>query len=1051
MFILHVSNRTENLLEHLSQVIVVAPLSDPFAKEVLMIQSQGMERWLSQQLAARFKVFANYEFLFPGAFFNRIAAAVDSSLNAEAFERGRILWRLESLLRVADGDVYRPLRHYLDGANAALKRYQLARQLAQLFDQYQILRPDMLEAWQNGALLYNLPEERWQRALWQALQEQLGLRHRGTLWLEAVAKLYAAEEGALAGTLPERIALFGLNTLPPLFLSFLQGVARHTQVHFYLLNPAQSYWVDVESKRQAACRNLRAAETPAALPEGHPLLAALGQQGRELQQLLLEQAEFALELESYEQNEAQSNLQHVQNDILHNRLSPVTLDSDASISIHACHSRMREVEVLRDLLLQALESDRQLQLRDIVVMAPDIQCYAPFIGAVFADIQHGIADRSMRVSNALLDAFSSFLRLSQSRFGRQEVMDLLQRPCVYCSFGLSETDLQWLACWIEETRIRWARDAEHKRRLGLPPQPENTWLAGMQRMLMGYAMGDDSVFVLDILPYKHLEGSAAQALGGLYDYLQLLTEAAAELAEPRSLQAWGELLHRYAGILFAGTAAEAAERYQLQELLDGLVNDLGVLHREPVALDALLAWLEDALDERLAASGFLRGQLTFCSMLPMRAIPFKVIALLGMNEGEFPKIDRPPNFDLLAKHCRKGDRSRRADDRYQFLEILLSARQQLIITYIGQSLRDNRSIPPAVVVDELLEVLRDAYGLSGLAVKHPLHPFSPRYFSGETPFFSYAADHCATAQALAQTPPASVPWWQGAIAGGDEETVELSDLFSFFRHPQLYFLRRNLALSAPLPDAAAEECEPFAVDGLEAYVLHQQWVDAELAGKMPEIVRWQAQGRWPAGALGEIERQRNAPPLQAFAAKIAAKPIGAPLPDRLLDLRLGRYRLLGKLSNLYRNGSLFYRFSSLKGKDLLSAWLQHLIVTRLQPSCTYLIAKDEDVLFPPQLSDGDFLLGLLDIYRLGRGRPDVFFTEAALAYLRQALLLQNGGKSGKSPLDAAQDSLLKTLQAGYDADMALVLRGRTIDAALFDSGFETACRTLLLPMWTATH
>lgn len=1054
MFILHVSNRTENLLEHMRQVVEVAPLSDPFAKEVLMIQSQGMERWLAQQLAAHFKVWANYEFLFPAAFFNRIAEAVDSSLNADVFARNRVLWRLESLLRNADGEVYQPLRHYLGGDNAALKRYQLARQLAQLFDQYQILRPDMLAAWQSGATLTEASEEHWQRALWLELLEQVGERHRGVLWLEAIAKLNAADESALAGKLPERIALFGINTLPPLFLNFLQAVARRTQVHFYLLNPAQSYWADLDSKRQAARKNLLNNEEQAAPPESHPLLAALGQQGREFQQLLLEQAEFALELESYEAGSVQTNLQQLQNDILDNCLSGRTFVNDGSIAIHACHSRMREVEVLRDQLLHALESGRQLQLRDIVVMAPDIQLYAPFISAVFADIQHTVADRSLRVSNALLNAFIGFMQLSQSRFGWQEVLDLLRQPSVYASFDLSETDLQWIACWVEDTRIRWGRSAGHKQQLGLPTQPENTWLAGLQRLLMGYAMGDDSEFVRGILPYKHLEGSSAQALGGLHDYVQLLCDAAEELAVPRTLQAWGETLNRYAGLLFAATPVDAVERRQLQEMLSELADDLGGLHRDPVGLDALLAWLQDAVGEQLTASGFLRGQLTFCSMLPMRAIPFQVIALLGLNHGEFPKIDRPPAFDLLAKHYRKGDRSRRIDDRYQFLEILLSARQRLIITYTGQSIRDNRAIPPSVVVEELLETLREAYRLSGLVVKHPLQAFSPRYFNGADGLFSYAAEHCAAAQALTQAAAAPAAWWQGEIAVSEDcadETIEWNDLLAFYRHPQKYFLQRKLGLYLQGLEADAEECEPFAVAGLEAYGLQQQWIAEELAGASPQLAKWQAQGRWPAGALGEIERQRFEPDLLRFSAMVAEKNMGAALPDRLFDIQIGRYRLTGKLSNLYQRGSLLYRYSTLKGKDLLLAWLQHLLVNRLQTQDTYLIGKDEALLLPAGLGGEDILTGLLNVYRSGQARPNAFFTEAALAYLRHSLSLQNGGKSGKTPLEAAEESLLKTLNSGYDAELALALRGYDPEMPLLDADFEAACQTLLLPMWLATH
>ena len=410
MFILHSSNKTENLVAHLTAVIENSPLASPFAKEVFLIQSQGMERWLSQQLASQFKVWGNYEFLFPGKFFSSLAQNIDSRLSDAAFERNLMLWRIEALLRRLDGEVFLPLTQYLSGENVALKRYQLAQQLAQIFDQYQMMRPDMLEAWQKGRLLYQTTTEAWQQALWLQITEQTGNKHRGSLWLDVIAKLNAAEEGAFSAQLPERISVFGLNTMPPLFLSYLQGLSKHCQLHLFLLNPAQDFWADLAGKRQ---RTLDESFS------GHPLLSTLGQQGREFQEMLLEQAQFDFEPESFEPGEAHTNLQWLQNGILNNRLDEQPLQPDNSISIHACHSRMREVEVLKNQLLQALENDPTLELRDIVVMAPDIQVYEPFISAVFDDIQHAIADRSLRLSNNALDAFIRFLDLSQSRFGWQ--------------------------------------------------------------------------------------------------------------------------------------------------------------------------------------------------------------------------------------------------------------------------------------------------------------------------------------------------------------------------------------------------------------------------------------------------------------------------------------------------------------------------------------------------------------------------------------------------------------------------------------------------------
>ncbi len=1043
MFILHSSNKTENLVAHLSAVLANAPLASPFAKEVFLIQSQGMERWLSQQLASQFKVWGNYEFLFPSKFFSALAQNIDRQLTDEAFERNVMLWRIETLLRlpeIAESEVFSPLSHYLSSENIALKRFQLAQQLAQIFDQYQMMRPDMLAAWQKGQLLSPSTAERWQQALWQKITAQTGNRHRGVLWQEVIAKLDAAEPGTFDQQLPERISVFGLNTMPPLLLSYLNSLAKHCQLHLYLLNPAQGFWADLATKRQRTLDNA----------DGHPLLSSLGQQGREFQDMLLEQAQFDFEPESFELTEAANTLQQLQNAILSNQLDGQTLQQDGSISIHACHSRMREVDVLKNQLLQALESDPTLELRDMVVMAPDIQVYEPFISAVFDDIQHAIADRSLRLANNALDAFIRFLALSQSRFGWQTVMDLLEQPVVYPGFGLTGTDLDLIKYWVQDTHVRWGKSAKHKQELGLPELNENTWQAALDRLLMGYAVGSYQDFVLDVLPYRDIEGSSALALGGLCDFMQLLFKASNTLKQAKPLKQWSVQLYAYADQLLS--AAEPVERQQLNELLAELSGQLAHVHTDDVELPVIISWLEGMVSERKSANGFLRGQLTFCSMLPMRSIPFKVIALLGMNDGEFPKIDRHPTFDLMSQHFRKGDRSHRADDRYQFLEILLSARQQLIMTYIGQSISHNDSIPPSVVISELLEALQ---WHSGAIIQHPLQPFSRRYFEGSPNLFSFSAADCKTATALsARNGQATdaVLWWQGTVSGHTDDTViELNDLFSFFRHPQRHFMRRQLNVRINGMETDAEEREPFSIANLDGYTIYHEWIDAALADKPLAVKKLQAQGRWLAGVPGEQEFDRQLAMVNEFVDRIKAKNIGTPLDDMAIDLTLSPYRLVGKLSNLYEHGSLFYRYADLKGKDFMVALLHHLMVNQLKPQPTFLLSTDEDLVLLPGHCHAGLLEALIAVYWQGQHQPDAFFVEPALAYIKQAYKLKRGSRAAKSPLDAAIEQLSNAVGQPYEQELRRFY-GNVADMGLvLGELFGQQCQMLLQPVWDAVH
>jgi exodeoxyribonuclease V gamma subunit len=1061
MFVLHSSNKTENLVAHLAAVITSLPLSSPFQKEVFLIQSQGMERWLSQQLAGHFKVWGNYQFLFPNKFFSAMALKIDSRLDDSTFERDVMLWRIESLLRKhswqlkreqtpGGEDEFLHLKHYLSGENIPLKRYQLARQLAQIFDQYQLMRPDMLDEWQLNRMLYKTKTEVWQKALWLEIIKITGTKHRGALWMEMIAKLNATEDGGFNGLLPERISVFGLNTMPPIFLSYLQGLAKHCQVHLFLLNPAQSFWADLANKRKFVGGEILA---------GHPLLSMFGQQGREFQEMILEQTQFDFEPESFEAETTPNNLQRLQNDILNNCPEGLALQNDGSISIHACHSRMREVEVLRNQLLQNLEGDEKLELRDIVVMAPDIQVYEPYISAVFNDIQHAIADRSLRLSNSSLDAFIRFLNLSQSRFGWRSVLDLLEQTVVYPAFGLAETDLELIKHWMQETHVRWGKSARHMQELELPEINANTWQAMLDRLLMGYAVSNDKDFVDEVLPYQNIEGSSAGALGGLCAFMQLVFDAGNDLKQALTLKPWSLKLHDYAGRLLG--SKDSNEHQQLNELFAELAavpfSENDVEPHQNIELQVIIAWLEDRVSERKSSKGFLRGQLTFCSMLPMRSIPAKVIALLGMNDGEFPKIDRTPTFDLLAHNFRKGDRSRRADDRYQFLEVLLSARQHLIITYIGQSISNNAAIPPSVVISELLEVLRDSYQLSDLIIRHPLQSFSPRYFEELPELFSFSEADCEIAKAISTPKPEATCWWQGEISSDaateieSKRVIELSELFSFFQHPQRYFMRRQLDVRFSGIEEEPEEREPFALDRLDGYSIHHEWIGEILVGSSFSVKKLQAQGRWLPGSLGELEFERQRKTIENFVDRIKEKNLGQPLDNLTIDITINHYRLIGKLGNRYENGSLFYRFAELKGKDFLSAWLHHLIINQLHQQPTYLMSTDDDLLMRSDYCQPDYLSELISIYLQGLQTPNAFFIEPALAYVKQVCNLKKGGLATKSALQAAVDKLAHAVLQSYEPELNR-LYGNTadIEGVLGDS-FEQQCQTLLLPVWEAMH
>ena len=426
MFYLHVSNRTEKLLRQMAELLRVQPQDDLFAQELFLIQSQGMERLVIQTLSDQLGTFCNYQFQLPLDFLRYLAGKLQISVEEDNFSRELVAWRLDGLLRNLDGEQWKDVANYLSGQESSRKRFQLAWRLANIFDEYQVMRPDMLAGWESGKLQTSLPSEIWQRELWlRLLAQPEGASHRGELFRQVIETLRVPEEGDTtsesAPDLPMRISIFGINTFAPLYLRFLSALSVHMDVHLFLLSPSRNYLGTIERKKHV---RLKGHKEGAVKDHHHPLLESMGILGRDFQEMLLSEVESAMEFNGFDNPlepngyESASLLQRIQCDLLEDRL-PVAMEGvgDDSLRIVACHSKWRELEVLHDHILKWLEEDHALDLKDIVVMAPDIQEYETLIPSVFHDIPHNVSDRSQRRENSVVETFLAFLELFGGRFG----------------------------------------------------------------------------------------------------------------------------------------------------------------------------------------------------------------------------------------------------------------------------------------------------------------------------------------------------------------------------------------------------------------------------------------------------------------------------------------------------------------------------------------------------------------------------------------------------------------------------------------------------------
>jgi exodeoxyribonuclease V gamma subunit len=1100
---LFTSNRLETLAARLAGRLR-RPLPSPFQSEVIVVRNKGMERWLKLELARQHGVCANCAFPFPEAFGRQIFRGLDPELPEESpLERDVLCWRVaRALPDLLERSEFTPLRQYLAGAEDQRKFVQLAGKIAYLFDQYLIFRPQMTLDWDQGR------GGDWQAVLWRAVSADCNEHHAAALWKKFGALLHEADGGAgfqpaagassprsdrgqdarpdrLEACPASRLSIFGVSALPPYYLDLFAGLARRCQVNLFLLQPSLEYWGDITSPREGErilARQHRS-DTEAFqlhLESGNRLLASMGYLGRDFLKLLLDVGDWVTD-ESFTAPGEDTLLHCIQSDILHLKdrgreeasepMPPVdgpapetgapdsdpalrkpVAPNDDSIQVHSCHSPLREMEVLHDQMLDWFQRDPSLAPRDIVVMTPDIEIYTPFVQAVFGSpedescaIPFSVADRGARRQSQIIATFLQLLGLPDTRFGAATVLGLLETPAVRERFGLSELDLGTIREWIEGTNIRWGIDAAHRARLGLPELAGNTWRDGLDRLLLGYAMaGRDGRLLEGILPFDDLEGEAI-VLGHFAEFIERLFALVETLGQARRLDEWAAALREVADQFFQPSEESAVELQTLRDALAALRRQhaLSGFHG-PLALAAVLERLAPALEEDLQHSGFLSGGVTFCGLKPMRSIPFKIVCLVGMNDGAFPRPTQHLSFDLMAKAPRLGDRSTREDDRYLFLETLLSARQRLYLSYVGQSVRDNSEAPPSVLVSELLDYVEQGFELARpltarepeesvqpstlnversklsvegsirthLLTRHRLQAFSEEYFKPGSRLFSYSRENCLASDSVRRARANPPPFLIRPLSepGPEFRRVTLDELTAFFANPTKFLLNRRLNIFLPEEAGELDEREPFVLDALDRYQLKQDLLRRAVAGESLTESRALAAGagQLPLGAVGHTDYGRTAAKVERFVERLRAQLPAQAIPPLDLELVLGEFRVTGRIAGRNATGPLLYRCANLKPKDILRAWLLHLAVHAAQPAgaTTTLVGEDglREYSTPP---DAQALLkALLDLYWQGLSAPLKFFPNTALAFAEADAKgrQKKPSKASKPPLEKAREA-----------------------------------------------
>jgi exodeoxyribonuclease V gamma subunit len=996
------------LADRLLKECADAPGGNPLAEEILIVQNHGMGQWLTMHQAQKEGIAANMVFEFPAERMWKLVRLLHPKLpETLPSDRGPMTWSLMKLLEnEVDEPVFEPLRFYIDDADPErreVRKWKLSNKIADVFDQYLVYRPDLLLKWEQGQTHFDDNEaERWQAEIWRKLQDHWKTGwpaeygpHRALLQQELFE---AINEGALdKNNLPARLNVFGVSVMPPALVQTLIQLSKTIDISFYQLTT---------NRMMTNAGDFH-----------HPLLQSLGQVGADFSNLLRQSAERYHIEPNYIHVGEETNVPHSQSAFVKMQEGlkkdqstselAVKLQNDGTIRVHSCHSPMREVEVLYDQLLSVLDENPDYHPDDILIMTPDIETYAPMIRAVFGSEEEGrpeipyhIADRGVEGSKPVSEAFLSLLALQESRFKVTEVMDLLDSFPIRTSFDIREEEISQIEQWVEENRIRWGIDGPFKGSLGLPATSSFSWKEGLRRMLLGYAMEpqEDQLFE-QIHPYEEVSSSDDAMLAGkLAHFLQSLFELHEDVQQPKPIAVWADRLAQLISRFFADSREAFSEVAQIRQLIDQLKEEGQVSdYNQEVSFRQIRSWFQNHLEEQHTGGGRIGQGVTFSSLKPMRSIPFRLIGVIGMNDDAFPRPQRPVAFDLMSEEQRPGDPVNAREDRFLFLENLMSAGSHIYFSYVGQSNRDDTDFPPSVILAEFLDYLETYHGIEtqSLVTKHPLQAFSTQYFR-DGPYFSYSRVQKTISEKLQSDGEEPTPFMDERLPAPEEEKKQLSlnQLISFYQHPIKYVMQNRLGIYLREEEVITEDREPFSLGGLDNYEVGQMLLDRYIKEEPLESFHQllRAKDQLPEGWVGEQSYDEKVTEVRSFGSGISSVANEEPLDELEMNLSIGEFHLVGRVSNLYPSGKLSYRFGRPRAKDLISLWIEHLVLQSVindtYSNYSIFYAKDRSKTFvkyelSPVEKAKDILGTLLQKYWQGQQVLSYLFPESSLAYAEQ--------------------------------------------------------------------
>jgi len=1002
---LHRCDRPETLAHEFASLLRADP-GDVFSPEVVVVPARGVERWLAQQLSHSLGsmvgddgVCAGLQIMAPQSL---ISLLLGRDRN-DPWQPDLLVWpTLEAIDDLAGSSHFDALTHHLgtgpeitDNPRAEWerkarqsRRYAVARRIAGLFASYSRERPQLLADWEAGSATDGqgkpLPADfAWQPILWRRTVELvLG---RGEVTESVIDRhrrvLSELSSGAIELNLPQRLSFFGYTRLAASELELLFALGTCREVHLWLPHPSPQLWTDLEGESSLGAR----ADDHSAQTAKHPLIATLGRDIRELQEVLT-----AGDLTVHEPSTSATSGTHrlglLQADVRANRVPNgirTTTADDFSIQVHACHGRARQVEVLREVLTWLLaEGEGGLQPRDILVMCPDIEQFAPLIQATFGlslipapgkravmhhpgqQLRVQLADRALGATNPLIDLAHRVVRLVAGRMTVSEVLDLASHEAVRARFGFDEDSLARVDRWVTGSGVRWGYDAGHRREYGLGDIDANTWTRGMDRIALGVAVASDTDCPSAArVPIDDIGSRDIDVVGRFLELVERL-KVAADTVRGRN---------QPDGRLTGGTLSASEWMRWMRDTIDALADtprdqrwqfvqltrDLAAIgetagDQTTLRLNDIRVLLEQRWGARPSRANFRTGAVTVCTMVPMRSVPHKAVVVLGVDDGVYPRSPVVDGDDVLARSPMVGERDARSEDRQLLLDAVMAASERFVAIYSGFDERNGSRRPPAVPMQELIAAAAgtatapgdDAPAVDGGPAEpgfvryHPLQAFDEWNFRPDGPLPGGTFDKASLEGAMAlrafrANPPNPRVLLNEPLQVRPVTALTVDELVAFFQNPAREFLRNRLEVTVPREVDEVNDSLPIVIGGLEKWEIGERVLQQVLDGAALEdaLNREVVRGSLPPGSLGQLVRSEIA---TSVASIVSDRGDGE---ARSVDIRLdlapvqdsGSVRVTGLIRGIVGDSLWVHTYSTISAKHIVAAWVRLLALAVAEP------------------------------------------------------------------------------------------------------------------------